>query len=283
MGAGKTTASQAMLMTLLNLRLGFWAPTPGDEHWESRQARLWPFQTLREFLSQTNDLSSYCYLTDGGHFDNLGIYSLVERGCRYIVAVDAVADPEPCFSDLGYAIRRCRIDFDADIDLNITAFIKAKDFSFTNQHYAIGQIIYSEGHAKSLGWEDTSLSARTGVFVYIKSSLLRNEKELRADVRQYGIENSDFPQQSTINQWFDEAQFESYRQLGRHCGLTMLNKVATDQRKERIEKLKKKGTGLSQEEQTLLDQLEAIDENDAEPLSPNVIKTLFDVINRKRR
>jgi hypothetical protein len=81
MGAGKTTSSQAVLMTLLNLRLGFWAPTPGGEHWESRQARLWPFHTLREFLSQTNDLSSYCYLTDGGHFDNLGIYSLVERGC----------------------------------------------------------------------------------------------------------------------------------------------------------------------------------------------------------
>jgi hypothetical protein len=101
MGAGKTTASQSMLMTLLNLRLGFWAPTPGGEHWESRQTRLWPLHTVREFLSQTSDLSSYCYLTDGGHFDNLGIYSLVERGGWYIVAVEAVADPEPCFCERG--------------------------------------------------------------------------------------------------------------------------------------------------------------------------------------
>jgi len=216
------------LMTLLNIRLGFWAPSPGGEHWESRQTRLWPLHTLREFLSQTNDLSSYCYLTDGGHFDNLGIYSLVERGCRYIVVVDAVADPEPCFSDLGNSIRRCRIDFNADIDLNITPFLKSKNDPVVNQHCSVGQITYSKEHVEKLGWKDVSLAARTGVIVYIKSSLLRNEKELRADVRQYGIENSDFPQQSTVNQWFGEAQFESYRQLGKHCCLSAFDKVTID-------------------------------------------------------
>jgi hypothetical protein len=288
MGAGKTTASQSMLMTLLNLRLGFWAPTPGGEHWESRQTRLWPLHTVREFLSQTSDLSSYCYLTDGGHFDNLGIYSLVERGCRYIVAVDAVADPEPCFSDLGNAIRRCRIDFNADIDLDITSFIKPKDDPVVNQHYAVGQIVYSEEHVKKLGWNDTTLSARTGVIVYIKSSLLRNEKELRADVRQYGIENAAFPQQSTINQWFDEAQFESYRQLGKHCCLNAFDKVATDPHKEKREELLGK-TQLSKEEQTILDLLQteeklcaAINGRNAEPLSPNIIKALFDATQPNR-
>lgn len=289
MGAGKTTAAQAMLMTLLNVRLGFWAPSPGGENWESRQTRLWPLHTLREFLSQTTDLSSYCYLTDGGHFDNLGIYSLVERGCRYIVAVDAVADPEPCFSDLGNAIRRCRIDFDTDIDLDITSFIKSKDNSFVNQHYAVGQIVYSEEHVKNLGWKDRTLPARTGVIVYIKSSLLRNEKELRADVRQYGIENSTFPQQSTINQWFDEAQFESYRQLGRHCGLQAFE-VTTDPRKKTREELRKKRrTGLSRAEQTLLAQLEAEEKlcatiNGQIPqLSNNRIKTLFDLTKQYPR
>jgi hypothetical protein len=288
MGAGKTTASQAMLMTLLNLRLGYWAPSPGGEHWESRQTRLWPLHTLREFLSQTNDLSSYCYLTDGGHFDNLGIYSLVERGCRYIVAVDAVADPEPCFSDLGNAIRRCRIDFNADIDLDITLFIKSKDNPVVNQHYVVGQIVYSEEHVKKLGWNDTSLSARTGVIVYIKSSLLRNEKELRADVRQYGIENSAFPQQSTINQWFDEAQFESYRQLGKHCCLNAFDKVATDPHKKKREELPGKEQ-LSKGEQTLLDLLQteeklftAINGRNAEPLSPNLIKALFNATKPNR-
>lgn len=219
MGSGKTTASLAMLMTLMNVRLGYWAPTPDGEEWASAQARLWPFYMMREFLSQTNDLSSYCYLTDGGHFDNLGLYSLVERGCRYIVVADAVADPEPCFSDLGNAIRRCRIDFGADIDLDITPFIKESNESrFAKQHYVIGTITYSKEHAEKLGWENwEEESARQGIIIYIKPSLLKDEPNMKADVRQYEIENTGFPQQSTVDQWFDEAQFESYRQLGESC------------------------------------------------------------------
>src|SRR5205085_9632365 len=78
MGSKKPTAALAMLMTFLNVRLGFWAPTPKNGHWKMSQPKLWPFYLMREFLSQTTDLSSYCYLTDGGHFDNTGLYSLVE-------------------------------------------------------------------------------------------------------------------------------------------------------------------------------------------------------------
>lgn len=234
MGAGKTTASLAMLMTLMNVRLGYWAPTPDGEEWASAQARLWPFYMMREFLSQTSDLSSYCYLTDGGHFDNLGIYSLVERGCRYIVVADAVADPEPCFSDLGNAIRRCRIDFDADIELDITPFIKqSKDDRFAKQHYVTGTITYSPEHASKLGWplqgrresDEAYRLRRTGIIAYIKPSLLKDEPDMRADVRQYEIENTGFPQQSTVDQWFDEAQFESYRQLGESCAKAAFGRI----------------------------------------------------------
>lgn len=286
MGAGKTTSSQTMLMTLLNVRLGFWAPTPSGEHWESPYARLWPFYLLRESFSQTNDLSSYCYLTDGGHFDNLGLYSLVERGCRYIVMVDAVADPRPCFSDLGTAIRRCRIDFKAEIDLDITPFIKSKGNQFARQHYAVGNILYSETHVKQLGWKDTSSEARTGIIVYIKSSLLKNEKALRADVRQYGIENPEFPQQSTIDQWFDEAQFESYRQLGRHCALTVFDKINQDSRKQKREELsaKKQTDNLSPADGRLLSELEdekrMLEDFNKNTLSPTFIKDLFDFTRR---
>jgi predicted acylesterase/phospholipase RssA len=286
MGAGKTTASQSMLMTLLNLRLGFWAPTPSGEHWESPYARLWPFYLVRESLSQTNDLSSYCYLTDGGHFDNLGLYSLVERGCRYIVVVDAVADPQPCFSDLGNAIRRCRLDFNAEIDLDITPFIKSRRSPFAKQHYVVGSILYAEKHVKQLGWNDTTEPARTGVVVYIKSSLVKDEKSLRADVRQYGIENAEFPQQSTIDQWFDEAQFESYRQLGNHCVRSLFDKLAQDPHQQTREALnvKKTANNLSAEEASLLTELEdekkVLDGLKGPTLSPSLIKGLFGFAKR---
>jgi hypothetical protein len=222
MGVRKPTAALAMLMTLLNVRLGFWAPTPYRENWRSAQPRLWPFYLIREFLSQTNDLSNYCYLTDGGHFDNTGLYSLVERGCRYIVLVDCGADPRPCFSDLGDAIRRCRIDFGTEIKLDINSLLKSGDKGPT-KYFVIGGVRYSRAHAESLKWklaaEENSRAAkdaRTGIIVYLKPSVL-NPPSLgkeTADVRQYAIENSFFPQQTTANQWFDEAQFESYRRLG---------------------------------------------------------------------
>lgn len=220
MGAKKPTAALAMLMTLLNVRLGYWAPTPNREKWRLSQPRLWPFYLLREFLSQTNDLSSYCYLTDGGHFDNTGLYSLVERGCRFIVMIDCAADPKPCFQDLGDAIRRCRIDFGTEIELDIEPFIKTNQ-KVATQHLVCGKIIYSRKHANELHWKinqpeesEAHREARTGIIIYFKPSIVGKET---ADIRQYAIENNNFPQQTTANQWFDEAQFESYRRLGQLC------------------------------------------------------------------
>lgn len=232
MGARTQTAAVSMLLTLLNVRLGYWAPTPNQGSWQSPQARLWPFYTLKEFFSQTNDLSSYCYLTDGGHFDNTGLYSLVERGCRFIILADNGADPQPCFEDLGTAIRRCRIDFSAEIELDITPFFRQKDDSHPGglaaSHVVVGRIRYNKKHLKLLGWKPNDYGndrKREGVIVVLKPSLTKEE---RADLRQYALQNQDFPQQSTADLWFDEAQFESYRQLGRHCAEAFAEELRFD-------------------------------------------------------
>lgn len=211
MGAIKTSTPLAMLMTLLNLRLGYWAPTPSESRWRASQARLWPYYTLREFLSQTNDLSTYCYLTDGGHFDNTGLYSLVERGCRFIVVADCGADPSPCFQDLGDAIRRCRIDFGAEISLDITQYL---DNRADPPPCIVGKITYSLDHVKKLEWDHKCHLARTGFIIVFKPSRVADAP---TDVLQYGLENPQFPHQTTADQWYDEAQFEAYRRLGQHC------------------------------------------------------------------
>ncbi|HEX8068959.1 MAG TPA: hypothetical protein VF546_03340 [Pyrinomonadaceae bacterium] len=237
MGSKKPTAALAMLLTLLNVRLGYWAPTPNRDHWTSAQSGLWPFYLLREFLSQTNDLSSYCYLTDGGHFDNTGLYSLVERGCRFIVLADCGADPQPaCFQDLGEAIRRCRIDFGTEIELSLDVFTGAED-KLAAGYVAVGRVIYSPRHAQALGWpgagradEHADAEARTGILVYFKPSVTGTET---ADVRQYALENKHFPQQTTANQWFDEAQFESYRRLGQWCVAQTLGQLPSVERLRR--------------------------------------------------
>jgi hypothetical protein len=215
MGSRTPPTSLAMLMTILNVRLGFWAPTPNKDHWQKPQPQLWPFYLLREFLSQTNELSAYSYLTDGGHFDNTGLYSLVERGCRYIVVADCGADPNPCFSDLGEAIRRCRIDFGVTIDIELKTFLKGEG-GRASGHFAVGTITYSEEHARALRWKNPE-GDRSGIIVVFKPSRVADEP---ADVQQYAIENDLFPQQTTADQWFDESQFESYRRLGQFCADT---------------------------------------------------------------
>jgi hypothetical protein len=219
MGSMTLSSSLAMLMTFFNIRLGYWAPTPNQSSWRSPQARHWPWYTLREFMSQTTDQGKYCYLSDGGHFDNTGVYSLIQRACKIIVMVDCGADPRPCFQDLGEVIRRCRIDFGAKIDIDIT---KLADTAPAVQvtRCLCGTITYSEEHLKSLGHSRTDCS---GKLILIKPSLTDEEAtggrpggdpRASADIRQFRLTNSDYPQISTADQWFSEAQFESYRQLG---------------------------------------------------------------------
>ena len=233
MGSKKPTSALAMLMTLLNLRLGYWAPTPNRKGWNSSQPRLWPFYLVREFLSQTNDLSDYCYLTDGGHFDNTGLYSLIERGCRFVVLVDCGADPKPArFEDLGEAIRRCRIDFGTEINLKLDPLFKG-ECPKTSACFTVGKIKFSEKHLRSLAMtkEDEANVPqidplkREGIIVYVKPSLIEN---VPADVRGYAFENKFFPQQPTTNQWFGEAQFESYRRLGQSCAYSAFGQIRSE-------------------------------------------------------
>jgi hypothetical protein len=228
MGTRTPSASLAMLLAFLNVRLGFWAPSPHRTYWDLPQTRLWPYYLLWESLSQTTEVTSYCYLTDGGHFDNTGVYALVERGCRFIVLVDNGADPGPSFEDLGEAIRRCRTDFRAEFELDVSAFRKTAAYRLegarddhdaaislhepsARRHFVVGTITYDRGHLAVLGRTDLSDDELKATLVWFKPALAADET---ADVRQYALENSDFPQQTTADQWFDEAQFESYRKLG---------------------------------------------------------------------
>jgi len=210
MGSRTLSAALSLLLAAFNIRLGLWVPTPNRAGWTIPQTRLWPYYLLRESLSQTNDLGERCYITDGGHFDNTGVYALIERGCRYIVLSDASADPARCFADVGEVIRRCRIDFGAEIELDTQAFRPAGDGP-GRVHVTCGRIRYDAEHLRGLGRTVAKDDDAGGWLVWIKPTVLPGDA---ADVRQYRLENTQFPHQTTVDQWFDESQFESYRKLG---------------------------------------------------------------------
>ena len=65
-----------------------------------------------------DDTSKYVYLSDGGHFDNMGLYELVRRRCYRIVICDSEQDEDYFFEGIANAIRKCRVDFGVEITLD---------------------------------------------------------------------------------------------------------------------------------------------------------------------
>ena len=213
----------ALLLTLFNVRLGWWLGNPGAaggnpprQPWIERlrgsalpppYRREEPFFSLHplvsEALGHTDDTSRYVYLSDGGHFENLGLYEMVLRRCHFIVVFDAGADPDYEHGDLGNAVRKIRIDMGIPIEVEPLLIRKRKGSEDHSGRYcAIGRIDYARVDGRQ---------APQGLLLYFKPVLCGGEPR---DVQHYANEHEAFPQESTSDQFFGEAQFESYRQLG---------------------------------------------------------------------
>ena len=217
MGSQTPSTATSMLLAFLNVRLGYWVPTPGGMDWEAPQARFWPFYLLREFFSHLADTGSHCYVTDGGHFENTGMYSLVERGCQTIVLTDCGADPDCVFDDLANLVRRCRIDFGTEITFPSLTPFSRETLAADRKPYVRGEIHYRRAHLRALGWElEDDEKTPVGSLLVVKPTLTA---ALETDIHRYSQQHTDFPQQTTADQWFDEAQFESYRRLGEKSGM----------------------------------------------------------------
>jgi hypothetical protein len=200
-----TSAATAFLMTVFNVRLGWWLQNPRYAlQWQRPGPRFSLFLLLQELAGMTNDESPYVYLSDGGHFENLGIYELVRRRCRYIIACDAGCDPKYGFEDLGNAIRKCQIDLGIGIEIDPRGIRPDGQSGNSGAHCAVGRIHY--------GMVDQD--ARPGFLLYIKASLTGDEP---TDILQYAAEHVAFPHEATADQWYSESQFESYRKLGFHA------------------------------------------------------------------
>lgn len=207
MGYYTTSPVLSLVLTFFNIRLGWWLGNPGtagNDTFELRAPRSSVAPVVDEALGLTDDKNKYVYLTDGGHFDNLGLYEMVLRRCHVIVVSDAAADSEYRFSDLGNAIRKIRIDLGVPIEFtSLPIFRPGSEEAEKGSYWAVGKVRYScidEG-------------AKDGLMLYIKPAIYGSEPR---DVLEYQKSHPTFPHQSTADQFFDEPQFESYRVLGSH-------------------------------------------------------------------
>ena len=206
----------AFFLTCFNVRLGAWLPNP------ERQAELEPERRagvrylIKELTGSSSDRDGLVYVSDGGHFDNLGVYELVRRRCRFIVVCDAGADGGFDFDDLGRLVRTCRTDFGVRIEIDASQLHPDED-GRSQAHCAVGTIEYPRKQGDGAAYDP-----RRGILIYLKPTLIGDE---RADVLNYAARNQAFPHQSTGDQWFDESQFESYRRLGRHAAKSAIEPV----------------------------------------------------------
>jgi hypothetical protein len=188
----------AFLLMLFNVRLGWWLGNPKRETYAADGPVVSLSAALRELIGDTTDTSKWIYLSDGGHFENLGLYEMVRRRCRTIVVSDAGCDPHCTFEDLGNAVRKIFIDFGVSINFDKLEIKARQNPPVPGIRFAIGSITYPG--SKEPGW-----------LLYLKPTYMGIE---RADIRSYASGSSSFPHESTTDQWFNESQLEAYRALG---------------------------------------------------------------------
>ncbi len=223
----------AFLMTFFNVRLGWWiSNTRKMDAWPASKGRSTPrvaiIHLFKELFGMVGDGTKYLNLSDGGHFENMGLYELVRRRCSYIIVCDAEADPEMKFEGMGAAITKCRADFGAEIDLDLRPLRKQPETGYSRAHCVVGTIRYppplgdgakANAATACICMGDDGDDDYTGVIVYMKSSLVGDEPP---DLLTHQLKCAAFPQDSTANQWFTETLFEAYRRLGHHVAMTTI-------------------------------------------------------------
>jgi hypothetical protein len=238
-------------IAFLNIRLGRWIQHPhviqgraaaigtgADRDWWFRR-NPGPRYLLREAFSKsgmtlrrdkTNRVNGkgFLFLSDGGHIENLGVYELLRRRCKLIIAVDAEADPNMACGSLVQLERFARIDLDTRITIDwrpigtrtreVGEEIKNKSVKYAEgPHVALGVIDYPPPRGSKPGTR-----RENGILVYIKASLSGDENDY---IISYKDRYPLFPHESTADQLFSEEQLEVYRSLGEHMARHFLDGI----------------------------------------------------------
>jgi hypothetical protein len=229
-GHGKgTTLGLSLLLALTNVRLGYWwnaeverpEPTrrvssdPRWVEWLSEVFRTQSYLLNEMFARYYGTRRSHWYLSDGGHFENTAVYELIRRRVPRIIVLDNGRDAEYAFDDLANLVRKARIDLDAEIEfltsVELSAFVDPSVRRFFGTPEEFGAANRDPVYATLARIRYREAPDQPGMMLVLKPRVAGIEP---LDVLNYKQANSDFPQQSTSDQFYDEAQWESYRSLG---------------------------------------------------------------------
>lgn len=220
-GLGSMTRTGISVLTMIaGLRLGYWwdcrdaAPTAAGS-WLKRLRQLNPLRktwlvTLEMLGKFDTRPDSYWYLSDGGHFENTGAYALLAERARLIVVADCGADPTYAFADLENLVRKARIDMGVKI-----TFMRPMHNAPASVLGGLDDLASPDSQACISVAHIAYATGEEGVMVVVKPNMYQG---LPVDLANFKRDHPDFPQQTTTDQSFDEAQWESYFVLGQALG-----------------------------------------------------------------
>lgn len=196
------------LLGLTNVRLGVWLPNP---RWVEKLAgrrraghlRPPPWYLFHELLGHNRANHKYLYISDGGHFENLGLVELLRRGCTTIFCFDASGDSAETFNTLGEAVALARTEVQVDIEIEPEGMKPEGERGWAPTDHVLGTFRYL----------NTDCTDDDGVLIFAKAAVT---KDAPWDVRAFHQSDKKFPNHSTFDQLFDDQKFESYRALGSH-------------------------------------------------------------------
>src|SRR5262249_29542275 len=210
-----TFLAQSFALTLLGVRLGQWMENPryrnGRRAHRNEGGVFWPFYLLREMIGSTDASRRLVNLSDGGHTgDNVGICPLLKRRCAIVIACDAETDPRSAFGSLTEALRQIYVDENIRVEIDLDQIRPDPTTLRSARHWAAGRIYYPQicdAEGRML------LPEEVGRLVVLKSSFVGGAEDSEP-LKNYRQGQPEFPHESTVDQFFDDDQFESYRELG---------------------------------------------------------------------
>jgi hypothetical protein len=184
---------KSFLMTLLNARLGWWLGNPSQPMWRRNSPIVALGPLLSELFSLTDRKAAWINVSDGGHFDNTGVYEMLRRRCKNIVLFDA----DTTRKGIANAAQRARVDMGVKISL----VAKPSD-GFPCEHYRIRYFAESGEFLED------------GMLVRFYPALGSDNSWSAFENCEHQRVNPEFPDDALVNQFFTESIFESYRRLG---------------------------------------------------------------------
>jgi hypothetical protein len=237
-----TRPAMRILLSAANARLGVWLPSPArvrDEiSWAkkhpprhdagrrgllrrigSAMRRHWWQPDLKHLWAEAAGTlhldGRWMYVTDGGHYENLGMVEALRRKPHHLIVVDASGDGPAQFSTLGQAIALARSELGVHVDIKPAASLRADpQTGLCGAPYATGTFSYP-------GENDETASPHH--LVYLKLAV---PVDAPLDVLAYKESHDTFPTDSTLQQLYDDQEFEAYRELGYHCARAAVRDIS---------------------------------------------------------